>query len=48
MDPGFSPIWIRAIKVRIRPLINLWDLNVGFEIMQAVEQGVGMDGGSWR
>ena len=25
----FSPIRIRVLKVRIRPLINLWDLNDG-------------------
>ena len=33
MDPGFSPIQIRirGLKVRIRPLINFWDLNDGFD-----------------
>ena len=27
----FSLIWIRVLKVRICPLINLWDLNDGFD-----------------
>ena len=27
MDPGFLPIRIRVLKVRILPLRNLWDLQ---------------------
>ena len=41
MDPGFLPIRIRVLKVRIRirPLINLWDLNDGFD--KVLEKGFG-------
>ena len=36
----FSPIWIRVLKVRIRirPLINLWDLNDGTGIDKVFEE----------